>query len=148
MPKGLVSEKSKIESASLSKISLSAYGVTTSSVLIILSCRDAPLSEPTIVSPTSNDPVTTLISRTPVEESQVFTTPVVELIDPVTVSLNIKSPVLTKFGSLIVIVGVITYFAPLSVNLIEVTIPAELITDVPLAAVSYTHLTLPTNREV
>ena len=131
----MVSEKSKNESASDSKTSFCAYGVTASSVFNTLSSLDAPLSEPTIFSPTTNVPLTTLISSTLVEASQLLTMAVVLLADPVTVSLNIKFPELPTLGEPMVIVGATVYPTPASVMRIDVTMPAELISAVADAVV-------------
>ena len=133
MPKGLDSEKSRIPSASISILSLSVYGSITSSVLIVRTALLALLADPTNVSPTLNEPEIILSSRVLVVASQEFTCAVVPLSDPVTNSLYSYDPVPIPVGSPTVRVGGRTYFAPPSVSLISVTIPAELIADIPLA---------------
>ena len=66
---------------------------------------------------------------------QVLTLPFTPVIDPVTISLNLKLPLLSREGSPIVIVGLEVYPAPALTMLIEVIVPAELTTASAVAVV-------------
>ena len=68
--------------------------------------------EPTRFSPIEKDPVTEATSKILVVEFHDLTLAVVPLIDPVTISLNIKSPIDDIDGFEIVIVGAILYPNP------------------------------------
>ena len=88
------------------------------------------------VSPRENEPETAAISSKLVVEFQDLTLAVTPVVDPVTVSLNIKSPLEIEDGSEIVISGASIYLFPASITLILVIVPAALITESPVAVVT------------
>ena len=92
-------------SASVSILKLSANPSSTGLRLTNLNWWDAPEDDPIIVSPTLKSPVTAYTSRRFNVEFHDFTLPVVPLLDPVTISLNVKSPVEVKEGFPTTIVG-------------------------------------------
>ena len=78
-------------------------------------------------------PDTLATSKTLPEASQTLTLPVAPLEDPVTISLNSKSPTESDPGASTVIVGVITYPCPEFVMNISSSFPADVNVDIPVA---------------